>query len=533
MNDVEAKDAYAGKERKPNSSGPKPDQKPLARASPGKPVSEKWKKSGTSVHTEEKAAPVQVSRKKAAESDKPKYHVIWQTVQDAAHRRVQEDEEENTGLQALHESEQVTETLWQHGGHAVESWKHHGNKSTVRKEGSNPLSHSQQKWSMKRQYISRNHGASFAAGGSSRQTVRQGAAIARNTAQNLIRRVRTKKPTVLLLALGGLLLIIMYSISACTPMLEAAMTAMTMGTYPAQEADVRAAEAIYAQKERLLQEEIKFPDRFYPDCDEYIVNAQEIWHDPYALISLISAYLHGEGWTADSAMPVIDMLFAWQYEKEVTITTEQRYHTETVNGRETKVWHDVNICTISLKNKNLSHAPVYIMDEERVGMYALYMSTLGNMPDVFAGWPHASALKEPMEYEVPQAAKDADPKFAALIAEAEKYIGWPYVWGGYNPTTSLDCAGFISWVYTQSGVANIGRWAASGINAICRHISPTQARPGDIVFFAGTIEGETGVTHCGIYVGDSKMIHFGNPCSFADLNDAYWQQHLAGYGRVY
>ena len=402
----------------------------------------------------------------------------------------------------------------------------------MRKEGSSPLSHSQQKWSMKRQYISRNHSASFAAGGSSRQTVRQAAAKARNTAQNLIRRVRTKKPTVLL-ALGGLLLIIMYSISACTPMLEAAMTAMTMGTYPAEEADVRAAEAIYAQKERLLQEEIKFPDRFYPDCDEYIVDAQEIWHDPYALISLISAYLNGEEWTADSAMPVIEMLFAWQYEKEVTITTEQRFHTETVNGRETKVWHDVNICTITLKNKNLSHAPIYIMDEERVGMYALYMSTLGNMPDIFAGWPHASALKEPMEYDVPQELKDVDPKFAALIAEAEKYIGWPYVWGGYNPTTSFDCAGFISWVYTQSGVANIGRWGASGIYSSCRHISPTQARPGDIVFFAGTIEGETGITHCGIYVGDNKMIHFGNPCSFADLNDAYWQQHLAGYGRVY
>ena len=119
------------------------------------------------------------------------------------------------------------------------------------------------------------------------------------------------------------------------------------------------------------------------------------------------------------------------------------------------------------------------------------------------------------------------------MAEAEKYLGWPYVWGGYNPTTSFDCAGFVSWVYTQTGVANIGRWGAAGIYASCRKIAASQARPGDLVFFEGTIEGETGVTHCGIYVGDNKMIHFGDPCSYADLTEAYWQQHLVGYGRVY
>ena len=304
----------------------------------------------------------------------------------------------------------------------------------------------------------------------SEQAFSHGAEQARDAAWKLIHRAGNKKHLALLLALGGLLLIVMSALNACVPLMEAAMTALTMGTYPAEETDVRAAEAIYAQMEDALKDEIDHPDRYYPDCDAYIVDAQEIWHDPYALISLISAYLDGEEWTLDNAYPVIEMLFQWQYEKEVTITTEQRYRTETVNGVETKVWHDVNICTITVKNKNLSHAPMFIMDEERVGMYALYMSTLGNMPDIFAGWPHASTLKEPMEYEVPQAAKDADPKFAALITEAEKYLGYPYVWGGYNPTTSFDCAGFVSWVYTQSDVASIGRWGAAGIYASCRHI---------------------------------------------------------------
>ena len=505
-------------------------EKPQVRASPGK--AEKWKKPAAAVRAEEKAAPVQLSEKKKKEPEKPKSHFIRQTVQDAAHRRVREDEEENTGLPAVHETEQATETVWEHGGHAVESWQHHRNKAAVKKEGSNPLSHAQQKSKLKRQYI-RSHREGNPLNNAAEQAFSHGAEKARNAVLQTFRRMGSKKHATLLLALGGLLVFVMYAVSACTPMLEAALTAMTMGTYPAEEADVRAAETMYAQMEQALRDEMEHPDRYYPGCDEYIVDAQEIWHDPYALVSLISAYLNGEEWTAESAMPVIEMLFHWQYEKEVTVTTEQRYHTETVNGKETKVWHDVNICAITLKNKNLSHAPIYIMDEERVGMYALYMSTLGNMPDVFAGQPHASTLKEPMEYEVPQGLKDADPKFAALIAEAEKYLGYPYVWGGYNPTTSFDCAGFISWVYTQSGVKNIGRWGASGIYASCQHISPSQARPGDLVFFERTMEGESGVTHCGIYVGENKMIHFGNPCSYADLNDAYWQQHLAGYGRVY
>ena len=503
------------------------------RASPSKAAPQKWTKPGTSVHTEGKAAPVQFSKKKTREAEKPKSHVLQHTVQDAAHKRVQEDEEENTGLQAVHESEQITETVWQHGGHAVESWKHHQTKKAANEEGtSNPISHSNQKRKLKRQYIT-NHRTGVPLEKAAGQSVGRGMEKAKDSLQSVIHHATGKKHTILLLVLGGLLLIVMSSISACSPIVEGMLTALTMGTYPAEEADVRATEAIYAQMESALQDEIDHPDRYYPDCDEYVVEAQEIWHDPYVLISLISAYKNGEEWTADSAMPVIEMLFKWQYEKEVTITTEQRYHTVTVNGKETKVWHDVNICTITLKNKNLSHAPLFIIDEERVGMYALYMSNLGNIPDVFAGWPHASTLKEPMKYEVPQAAKDADPKFGALIAEAEKYLGYPYVWGGYNPTTSFDCAGFISWVYTQSGVANIGRWGASGIYESCRHISPSQARPGDIVFFEGTIEGETGVTHCGIYIGNNKMIHVGNPCSYADLTDSYWQAHFVGFGRVY
>ncbi len=478
-----------------------------------------------------KAAPLPGGGKRAPKSEKTASHAIRLTAANAAHQCVREDEEENTGLQAVHETEQVTETVWQHGSHAAESWRHHQARAAAQPDGgSNPLSHKQQKRALKRQYITKyqTNGRKAVA-----TTVRRGMEKARESAQLAVRRAASKKHTIPLLALGGLLVFIMYAISACAPLMNAALTTLSMGTYPTEEADVLSAEAIYAQMEQALRDEIERPDQCYPGYDEYIVDAQEIGHDPYVLTSLISAYLNGEAWTADSAYPVIDMLFQWQYQKEVTFTTEQRYATETVNGQETLVRNDVHICTITLKNNALSHAPLYLMDEERVGLYALYMSTHGNMPEVFAGYPHASALKEPMIYAVPQAALDADPQFAALLAEADKYLGYPYVWGGYNPTTSFDCAGFVSWVYTQTGVAKIGRWGAAGIYASCRKIAPSQARPGDLVFFEGTIAGETGVTHCGIYVGDSKMIHFGDPCSYADLTEAYWQQHLVGYGRVY
>ena len=263
-----------------------------------------------------------------------------------------------------------------------------------------------------------------------------------------------------------------------------------------------------------------------------MVDAQEIWHDPYALIALISAYNNGEEWTLDDAIPIMRMFFDWQYEKTETVTTEQRYHTESVNGVETKVWHTVTICTVTLKNKNLSHAPVYTMGREKVGLYALYMSTHGNMDGLFHG-PHVSELKDPLEYDVPQEMLDADPKFALLVEEANKRLGYPYVWGGYTPETSFDCSGFISWIFTETGVRNIGHMGATGLYSISQHITEAQLKPGDVIFFSGTIEGEAGITHCGLYVGNGMMIHSGSPCSYYDIAHCALRNNICGYGRLY
>ena len=475
------------------------------------------------------------------EPQKSKSHLILHTAEDAAHQRVREDEEDNLGLQAVHETEQATETVWQHGGHAVESWKYRleqaGQKNNAAKEArpaamdygtSNPSSKTHQREKLKRRYI-KAHKGQKSAGKAARKTGERVEAAA----EKLGEYAANHKHWIVILALGFLLVYVANSLTGCTPILGGVMDVVTLSTYPAEEADVRAAERVYLDMEKTLQDEIDHPEKYHPGCDEYYVTADKLWHDPYALISLISAYGHGEEWTVNSAYPTIEMLFHWQYDKKVNIHTETRHTTVTVNGETSIVSYTVRICSITVKNKNLSHAPMYIMDEERVSMYSLYMATLGNMPHVFAGQAYASTIKEPVKYDVPQETLDADPKFAVLVKEANKYLGYPYLWGGHHPNTGFDCAGFIYWIFNNSGVASFGHQGAQGLYDSSRKVSPDNARPGDVIFFSGTIEGESGISHCGLYVGNNRMIHCGNPCTYADLTDAYWQEHFAGYSRFY
>ena len=172
------------------------------------------------------------------------------------------------------------------------------------------------------------------------------------------------------------------------------------------------------------------------------------------------------------------------------------------------------------------------MTHHTLGMYDLYMSTHGNMEGLFTG-PYAVPMKEPLLYDIPQETLVADPAFARLMEEATKYIGFPYVWGGSDPDTSFDCSGFICYVYSASGIRDMGRVGAKGIRSMCRDVSLDQLKPGDIVFFEGTMGTSVeGITHCGIYVGNHMMLHCGSPIGYADLTDAYWQQHFHSYGRI-
>ena len=201
-----------------------------------------------------------------------------------------------------------------------------------------------------------------------------------------------------------------------------------------------------------------------------------------------------------------------------------------------EVPYSYKICKVKVVNKILSHLPFHVLSREQVGMYALYMATHGNMDGLFHG-KHVSELKEPTLYDVPLEYTEADSQFGKLLEEAEKYIGYPYVWGGDSPETSFDCSGFISWILNETGTKHVGRLGATSLYGECRPITPREAQPGDLVFFQGTlgegVEGNDGITHVGLYVGDGMMLHCGNPISYADLNRTYFRQHFYGYGRIY
>ena len=337
-----------------------------------------------------------------------------------------------------------------------------------------------------------------------------------------------------LVVLAGFLLIVMLigGLQSCSALVGAAGGGVAASSYQSEDADILAAEAAYCALEAELQEYLDTYERTH-DYDEYHYDLDEIKHDPYVLASILSA-LHDGAWTASEVQGTLQMLFEKQYILTETVVTEVRYRTVTRtdgagNKYEVEVPYNYYICAVELENFNLSHIPVYIMDEETLSKYALYMSVLGNKPELFGDSEYIPKYitNRPEGYEIPPSAME-DETFAAVITEAEKYLGYPYVWGGSSPSTSFDCSGFVSWVLTNSGVCNTGRLGAQGLYNISTPVSNPQ--PGDLVFFVGTYD-TPGVSHVGIYVGNSMMIHCGDPISYSNLNSSYWQAHFYAYAR--
>ena len=223
-------------------------------------------------------------------------------------------------------------------------------------------------------------------------------------------------------------------------------------------------------------------------------------------------------------MPILGDLY-YDYELEDWVTEEYEYEVE--------VPYTYYICTVKLENFNLSHVPVYIMSQEQLSLYAMYMGTLGNRPDLFGSSSYVGRYygSEYPKYEIPPEALE-DEQFAAIIKEAEKYLGFPYVWGGSSPSTSFDCSGFVSYVYNNCGLGwSFGRLGAEGLRQICAYVSPANAKPGDLIFFQGTYD-TTGASHVGIYVGNNTMLHCGDPIQYSDITSSYWQQHFYQFGRL-
>ena len=423
-------------------------------------------------------------------------------------------------------------------------------KAEVEHPTSNPLSRWRQKQTIKRQYAAQKVGRSTV-----ESSARAAKEATKKTEQAATFVVRHRKGFAAVLGILLILAFLLNAVSSCSMMVEGIGAGIAAGSYSAADDDIVGAESAYCAMEQALQRQLDRYEQTH-DYDEYHYELDDIGHDPYVLTAILSAMHPGE-WTLPQVMGTLEMLFEKQYILTETVESETRYRTETVTGErhardpvtgaylydqwgypimeeyeyETQVPYTYRRVTVKLENFDLSHVPVYVMNEETLGRYALYMATLGNRPDLF---PDSDYIQKHLidgytDYDIPPDALE-DAKFAAMIKEAEKYLGYPYVWGGSSPSTSFDCSGFVCWVINHSGWS-VGRTSAQGLYNLCTPVSRSNARPGDLVFFKGTYK-TNGVSHVGIYVGNNRMLHCGDPISYTNINTQYWQYHFFTFGRL-
>ena len=490
-------------------------------------------------------------------------------IKNYVHGKVGEVEKDNSGVEGAHKSEKLAEKA---GGYASrklkEGYRSHKLKpyreaakaeaaskkadtnylyhKTLKENpelASNPLSRFHQKQQIKRQYAKELRAAQKA-GKSAGKT----AGAAKNTRKAAGKAGEaTKKTTDFIarhwkgiLTVGVFLLLIVMiftGLSSCAAIIQGGVSSIVGTSYTAEDEAIRQVEADYKELESGLREEIADIETDYPDYDEYQYHLDEIGHNPFALASYLTAKLYD--YTREEAQAEIQALFEKQYTLTLREEIQTRYRTETTTDPETgettteEIPYDYYILHVTLTNKNMETLAGELLTPEQKEMFDVYMETKGNKPDVF-GDDYATGTPgggEYTDYEIPPEAL-SDERFAAMIAEAEKYLGYPYVWGGSSPSTSFDCSGFVCWVINQSGVGSVGRTTAQGIFNYTTPIAPGEAKPGDIIFFTGTYDSGSAVSHVGIYAGNGMMIHCGNPISYASVNTPYWQSHFYSYGRL-
>ena len=495
------------------------------------------------------------------------------------HGKISEVENENVGTEGAHQTELVGEVVARQGVRfAKQQIQEHPAKAVRKAEDkyikatvdfqyratvqehpemeSNPVLRSWQKQRIKKQYAQQAREAAKAGAAAAEPTAQatgKAAQAAEKATAKAAAFIKRHKGGVVLFLLCGMVLALLQScMSSVITIGQGAFGAITASTYAAEDEDLLGAEEYYCSLEAELQDYLDTYEHTH-DYDEYHYDLDEIKHDPYVLLSIVSA-LHEGAWTLDEVQGTLDMLFEKQYILTETVETETKYRTETKTGErpardpytgefildeygwqvmeeyeyEEDVPYTYYTCTVTLENFNLSHVPVYLMGEDELSRYALYMATLGNRPDLFPDSLYVTKYTgNPVLHDVPEEYLE-DETFAAILTEAEKYLGYPYVWGGSSPATSFDCSGFVSYVYNQCGW-NFGRLSAQGIYNICTRTNNPQ--PGDLVFFKGTYD-TPGISHVGIYVGDGWMLHCGDPISYTNLNSAYWQSYFYAYGRL-
>lgn len=453
------------------------------------------------------------------------------------HNKVAEVERDNTAVEAAHKTEQKAEMLAQHSMRTAKyingqrkaapykkaaRLKHRADKAEIKTIHEKTLAENpqlkksaikkfQQKQRIKKQY-------------QKAKQAEQNAKAAKKTAQNTERAARRFAAFVwrhkavfgVILAIALLIAWLGTVLSSCSVMLTTGANSIMVSSYFADDADIYASENYYVSLEQDLQSKINRIERDYPGYDEYKYSMAQIGHNPYELISYLTAVY--QDFRFNDIKSSLDMLFNSQYHLTVTAATEQRTD-EDGNAKEYK------ILNVTLTNEGMTNS---LTDEQRE-LYNIYLVSKGNRDYLFANDIYANESEAP-SYTIPGEAL-TDATFRRLITEAEKYLGYPYVWGGSNPSTSFDCSGFVCWVFSNSGVYPLSRTTAQGIYNQCARVSPQDAKPGDIIFFKGTYN-TSEVSHVGIYVGNGMMIHAGNPIKYASVNTNYWTQHFFAYGRL-
>ena len=495
---------------------------------------------------------------------------VGDTLASGIHGKIHEVEQDNSAVEAAHRTEIVAETAARHYSHhkksqankpfekvskleheaQVADTKLHYEKTQqehpeMKKQRTNMNKH-YQKQSIKKDYAAARKAGSQTASTATKNT---GKKVGEKAADKVKEFVSKNKKVFIWIGVGLLILVLLAAgISSCTAMFSSTGTSIITSSYLSEDEAMLGAEEQYCEMEAELQDKLDNFESYYPGYDEYNFDLDDIEHDPYVLISILSA-LHEAEFTLNEVQSTLQMLFDKQYILTTEEIVEVRYRTETRVGSytttdpetgattthyytyEVQVPYNYYIMNVTLENFNLSHVPVYIMSQDQLSMYATYMSVVGNREDLFPNSPYVDKYitDPPDEYTV-NSAYLSDETFATLIEEAEKYLNYPYVWGGSNPSTSFDCSGFVSYVLTNSGLVNTGRLGAQGLYNVCTPVSRANAKPGDLVFFTGTYD-TPGVSHVGIYVGDGVMLHCGDPIQYSSINTSYWQSHFYAFGR--
>lgn len=414
---------------------------------------------------------------------------------------------------------------------------------------SNPFSRWRQRQEIKKQYAVMKAGQDAAHTGAAAKGSRRFTDTLKETGERLLQFVKNHSHIIILMLCAGLMILVISGmVSSCSMMMNSMGNTILGTSFTAEDEDLQGADADYEALETALRNRINNIESEYPGYDEYRYNLAEIGHNPYELAALLTVQF--ENYTRSQVQAELQRIFNEQYELTLEEEVEIRTRTETRTGTssytdpetgetyeedyeyEVEVEYEYYILNVTLTNTGIGVvARGSGLTDDQLERYDVLMETRGNRDDLFGDVNFAVPGSEYLDYDIPGEAL-TDEKFCRMIEEAEKYLGYPYVWGGSSPSTSFDCSGFVSWVINHSGNGwNVGRSTANGLMSYCDIICKSEARPGDLIFFQGTYN-TSGASHVGIYVGNGMMIHCGNPISYASIETSYWQQHYYCMGRI-